>query len=119
MHLPSDVQVMEWMDNAKPPISIEDVLKKDGTPRSGKLVCTLDELNQLIRRAHQTAVKLTEEIRRGSIAASPVVDKSNIVRCQYCAFAGVCRRDAQSRTLDRRLPNATLSSLLEDSSASH
>ena len=114
----SDVQVMEWMDSAKPPISIEDVLKKDGTPRSGKLVCTLDELNQLIRRAHQTAVKLTEEIRRGSIAASPVVDKSNIVRCQYCAFAGVCRRDAQSRTLDRRLPNATLSSLLEDSSAS-
>ena len=41
----SDVQVVEWMDSAKPPISIEDVFKKDGTPRAGKLACTLEELD--------------------------------------------------------------------------
>lgn len=109
----SDAQVLEWMDSEKPPIGIEDVLKKDGTPRSGKLACTLEELNLLIKRAHQTAVKLTEEIRRGSIAASPVVDKSNIIRCQHCAFAGVCRRDARTHTLDRRLPDVKLQDLLE------
>ena len=98
----SDVQVMEWMDSAKPPVSIEDVLKKDGTPRAGKLVCSLEELNALIGRAHQTAVRLTEEIRRGNIAPSPIVDKSNIARCRLCAFAGVCRRDSLTKPLDRR-----------------
>ena len=51
----SDVQVIEWMDAAKPPVSIEDVLKKDGTPRSGKLACTLEELNTLIQRAPKRA----------------------------------------------------------------
>lgn len=110
----SDVQVIEWMDAAKPPVSIEDVLKKDGTPRSGKLACTLEELNTLIQRAHQTAVKLTEEIRRGNIAPSPVVDKSNVARCSLCAFAGVCRRDSRQKSLDRPLPDVHLSDLLAD-----
>ena len=110
----SDVQVMEWMDSAKPPVSIEDVLKKDGTPRAGKLVCSLEELNALIGRAHQTAVRLTEEIRRGNIAPSPIVDKSNIARCRLCAFAGVCRRDSRTKPLDRRLPDVRLSDLLSD-----
>ena len=110
----SDVQVVEWMDSAKPPVSIEDVFKKDGTPRAGKLACTLEELDALIRRAHQTAVKLTEEIRRGGIQPSPVVDKSNVVRCQYCAFAGVCRRDSHQHTLDRPLPDVKLHDLTEE-----
>ena len=110
----SDVQVLEWMDGGKPPVSIEDVLKKDGTPRAGKLACTLEELYALIRRAHQTAIKLTEEIRRGNIQASPVVDRSNVAQCQFCAFAGVCRRDPQTRPLDRRLPDVKLRDLLAE-----
>ena len=109
-----DIQVLEWMDSAKPPISIEDVLKKDGTPRAGKLVCTLEELDTLIKRAHQTAIKLTEESRRGVISPSPIIDKSNIVRCQRCAFAGVCRRDSGVHPLDRRLPDVKLAQLLEE-----
>lgn len=110
----SDAQVLEWMDSEKPPVGIEDVLKKDGTPRSGKLACTLEELDALIKRAHQTAIRLTEEIRRGNIAVSPVVEKSNVTRCQRCAFAGVCRRDAQAKTLDRRLPDVKLADLLQN-----
>ena len=110
----SDAQVLEWMDSEKPPVGIEDVLKKDGTPRSGKLACTLEELDALIKRAHQTAIKLTEEIGRGNIAVSPVVEKSNVTRCQHCAFAGVCRRDAQAKTLDRRLPDVKLADLLQN-----
>lgn len=113
----SDIQVVEWMDSAKPPISIEDVFKKDGTPRSGKLACSLEELYALINRAHSTAVKLTEAIRRGGIQPSPVVEKGNIARCQYCAYAGVCRRDVQARTLDRPLPSVTLRALLDDTAA--
>ena len=58
----SDVQVIEWMDHSKPPISIEDVLKKDGAVRKGKLACTLDELKSLIDLAHRTAVRLSGEI---------------------------------------------------------
>lgn len=113
-----DAQVVEWMDSAKPPVSIEDVFKKDGTPRAGKMVCTLEELDALIRRAHQTAVRLTEEIRRGGIQASPVVDKSNIARCRFCAFAGVCRRDSRQRALDRPLPDVKLHDLTDHSGPS-
>ncbi|MBQ7455244.1 MAG: PD-(D/E)XK nuclease family protein, partial [Clostridia bacterium] len=104
----SDVEVARWMDSGDPPIGIEDVFKKDGTPKKGKLVCTLEELTRLIDSAHETAVRLTEEIRRGGIAASPVVDRSSAAHCQYCAFAGVCRRDPQNRSQDRPLPRMTL-----------
>ena len=51
----SDVQVAQWMDASQPPVSIENVFNKDGSPKKGKLVCTLDELYRLIERAHRTA----------------------------------------------------------------
>ncbi len=108
----NDVQVLEWMDRSVPPVSIEEVLKKDGTPRSSKLVCTLDEIRMLIKTAHNTAVHLTEEIRKGDIRVSPVAEKTNIVRCRYCSFAGVCRRDAQTVPVQRPLPNVKLADLL-------
>lgn len=111
----SDVQVIEWMDHGKPPVGIEDVLKKDGTVKKGKLACTLEELQSLIALAHRTAVKLTEEIRRGQIDASPVCDKSNITHCKYCKFAGVCRRDSSSGAKDRPLPDIKLEDLVQNS----
>lgn len=67
----SDVQVAQWMDASQPPVSIENVFNKDGSPKKGKLVCTMDELYRLIERAHRTAVRLTEEIRGGGINAAP------------------------------------------------
>ena len=109
----SDVQVIEWMDNGKPPVGIEDVLKKDGTVRKGKLACTLDEMHGLIQLAHDTAVKLTEEIRKGSIEAAPVCDKGNVAHCKYCNFAGVCRRDARSHANERPLPDVNFEDLVE------
>lgn len=111
----SDVQVLEWMDHGKPPIGIEDVLKKDGTVKKGKLACTLEELQSLISLAHRTAVRLTEEIRRGQIDASPVCDKSNIAHCKFCKFAGVCRRDAANTEKDRPLPDVKFEDLVYNS----
>lgn len=108
----SDVQVIEWMDNGKPPLGIEDVLKKDGTVKKGKLACSLDEMHGLIQLAHDTAVRLTEEIRRGGIEASPVCDKSNVPHCKFCDFAGVCRRDAHSRAHERPLPDMNFEDLV-------
>lgn len=108
----SDVQVIEWMDHMKPPVGIEDVLKKDGTVKKGKLACTLEELKSLIDLAHQIAVRLTEEIRSGHIDAAPVCDKSNIAHCKFCQFAGVCRRDALSHPLDRALPDVKFEDLV-------
>ena len=113
----SDVQVARWMDDNKPPINIEDVFKKDDTPKKGKLVCSLEELNRLISQAHAIAVRLTEEIRKGVISPAPVCDKSGIASCQQCAFAGVCRRDERMRTHDRMLPSVTLDDLIQNFSA--
>jgi len=109
----SDVQVIEWMDSSKPPVAIEDVLKKDGTVRKGKLACTLEEMHGLISLAHKTAIRLTEEMRKGSIEASPVCDKSNISQCKFCNFAGVCRRDARLNALSRALPDLHFEDLIE------
>lgn len=112
----SDVQVIEWMDRGHPPLSIENVLKKDGTPKKDKLVCTLEELYLLLEQAHGTAIRLTEEIRRGDIRVSPVVDKkSNVDTCKQCAFAGVCRRDSRSDVPLRPLPDITFGELIEKS----
>ena len=111
----SDVQVIEWMDHMKPPVSIEDVLKKDGTVRKGKLACSLEELRQLIDLAHNTAVRLTQDIRSGMIDAAPVCDKSNVTHCKFCKFAGVCRRDSLDHPLDRPLPDVKLEDLLQNS----
>jgi len=109
----SDVQVIEWMDNGKPPLGIEDVLKKDGTVKKGKLACSLEELHALIQLAHDTAVKLTQDLRSGSISASPVCDKSNIAHCKFCKFAGVCRRDAETSVLDRSIPDVKVEDLVQ------
>ena len=109
----SDVEVIEWMDHEKPPVSIEDVLKKDGTVKKGKLACTLEELKSLIDLAHNIAVHLTEDIRSGRIEAAPVCDKGNIAHCKYCKFAGVCRRDALSHPLDRPLPDVKFEDLVQ------
>ncbi len=109
----SDVQIIEWMDHQKPPVGIEDVLKKDGTVRKGKLACTLEELQSLISLAHDIAVHLTEDLRSGRIEASPVCDKSNIAHCKFCKFAGVCRRDSASRPLDRALPDVKFEDLVQ------
>ena len=111
----SDVQVIEWMDRSKPPVSIEDVLKKDGTVKKGKLACTLEELQSLIALAHRTAVRLTEEIRKGQIDASPVCDKSNVAHCKFCKFAGVCRREGANSPLDRPLPDIKFEDLVQNS----
>lgn len=108
----SDVQVIEWMDKSHPPVAIEDVLKKDGTVKKGKLACTLDEMHGLIQLAHDTAVRLTEEIRQGAIEASPVCDKSNVTHCKFCNFAGVCRRDARSHAHERPLPDVQFEDLV-------
>lgn len=110
----NDVQVIQWMDQSTPPVSIEDALKKDGTPKSGKLVCSLEEMELLIHLAHKTAVNLTEEIRKGDIRISPISEGTNIVRCKFCAFAGVCRRDSQNRPQSRQLPDTGLSDLLQN-----
>ena len=109
----SDVQVIEWMDASKPPISIENVLNKDNLPRKNKLVCTLEELYRLIERAHKTAVHLTEEIRSGNIGAAPVYERDEAISCKNCDFAGVCRRDSRNPQSDRMLEKVQLSDLVK------
>ena len=111
----SDVQVAQWMDASQPPVSIENVFNKDGSPKKGKLVCTLDELYRLIERAHRTAVRLTEEIRGGGINAAPVCERGEAISCQRCAFAGVCRRDPRNPAFDRALSDASLENLIKKS----
>lgn len=111
----SDVQVAQWMDASQPPVSIENVFNKDGSPKKGKLVCTLDELYRLIERAHRTAVRLTEEIRGGGINAAPVCERREAISCQRCAFAGVCRRDPRNPAFDRALSDASLENLIKKS----
>ena len=111
----SDVQVAQWMDASQPPVSIENVFNKDGSPKKGKLVCTLDELYRLIERAHRTAVRLTEEIRGGGINAAPVCERGEAISCQRCAFAGVCRRDPRNPAFDRVLSDASLENLIKKS----
>lgn len=113
----SDAEILQRMDCATPPVSMEEVLKKDGTPKQGKMACSMEEMHRLLRLAHGIAEKLTKELRSGAIPAAPVVGKGRDDACARCDFAGVCRRDARDGLRDRPLPDVDFASLLRRADA--
>jgi len=110
----ADKTILNEMDDEPSPVAIEKVLNKDDTVGKNKLACSLEELEQLIDKACKTAVKLTEELRRGTIDASPICTGNNYSTCSYCGFAGICRRDKTDKSTQRNLPKVKLEDLLAD-----
>lgn len=89
----SDARVLRLQDGAEPPYTLPQVLKKDGTVYKTAMACTQEQLGRLIAHAHGTAQRLCESLRAGDIRRVPVKSRK-FDACAYCAYAGICRRDA-------------------------
>lgn len=70
-------------------------------------------MDTLIGKACKTAAKLTEELRKGEIAAAPVRTDDTHCVCDYCAYDGICRRDKSDRSRERKLKKMSPEALLQ------
>jgi ATP-dependent helicase/nuclease subunit B len=88
-----DARILKLMDGYEPPLTMQNMLKKDGEAVKNKPLMTLAQLKNLIAHAHRKATEITALIRSGEISAHPVSVSSGKSECGYCEFTGVCRKD--------------------------
>lgn len=98
-----DAAILKRMDDGEPPLTLPKVLTADGGFDKRAPLATLEELHGLIRHAEEMARKWAEKMRSGEIAAAPLCDKRYKGPCEYCDYAGICRRGV-SRTLEHIQP---------------
>ena len=103
-----DAKIVHLMDDAQPPMTMPKLLKQDGEFLANKPVAELSDLRKLLMHARDTARELCESMRRGDIAAHPLTSASS--PCDYCDYAGICRRE-DSRP--RRVDTLTFDELIE------
>lgn len=94
----ADVQITRAMDHQEEGFSLGNPLKKDGTPKQNALALTLEQMNELLAHAKDTAQALAGAMRQGRIDIAPV-RTGTLNACEYCEYATICRWDP-------RLPGA-------------
>ena len=104
-----DAQVVHLMDKASPPMTMPKLLKQDGEFMQGKAVADLEDMRALLIHARQTARDLCEQMRKGLIAAQPLTEKE-ASPCDYCEYAGICRRE---NSRPRRVDTLSFDELLD------
>ncbi len=109
----SDPKVVRLMDFSEPPYSIVPLFGADGKPLKNKPLCSAEEIGLLLRHAVRAASGIARSIRGGLIPRSPVVDRYGRRPCDYCEYAGICRRDPLGGGAgERALPSMSLEALL-------
>ena len=88
-----DYDVFYLMDAGDPPLSLGKLFNKNESPAKGKMLASEEEMQWLMDFAVKKAEELAEQIKSGSISASPAVDKYGAGPCDYCDYAGICRKD--------------------------
>ena len=100
----NDVSVVSLMDGADN-LTLGELFTKEGEPRKGKALLSLEEFGQLERHTLDKASQLARGIRAGDAARSPLFDEADRGPCDYCKYGGICRLDALDAKADkRRLP---------------
>jgi len=94
-----DARILEKMDSAAPPLTLDVMLKKDGDFLKNKPLAALDDMARLIAHARETARRLCVAMRGGRIAPEPLAVKDRIP-CDACDFRAVCR--LETRRINRR-----------------
>ncbi|MBQ8137372.1 MAG: PD-(D/E)XK nuclease family protein [Clostridia bacterium] len=94
-----DARILERMDSATPPLTLDVMLKKDGDFLKNKPLAALDDMARLIAHARETARKLCVAMCGGRIAPEPLAVK-NRVPCDTCDIRAVCR--LETRKISRK-----------------
>lgn len=84
-----------------------------GTYMKNRPLCPPEGVDLLLAHAVRVATAIAARIHRGLIPPSPVLSRDGRRPCDYCDYAGICRRDPLLRAgEDRILPAMTLEELL-------
>ncbi len=87
-----DVRILELMDSASPPLTMESMVRKNGEFGENKPLASVEEMRLLIGHAMEAARQMCLQIRKGRIAPEPIrIGRSD--PCEKCDFAPVCRRE--------------------------
>ena len=97
-----DAQVIRLLDSGEPPVSMPSLIKADGGFRANQQLATLEEMHTLINHALTCAKKLAQSISQGEVDASPLKLKSELQACEYCAYASICRKNAEKGSIQER-----------------
>ena len=89
-----DAEVVRLMDSGDPPLSMPQMLKKDGDFYKEKQLATLEQMRALIDHTRRTAARLAQAISSGDVSASPIAFSGEDSRCAKCAYSAICRANA-------------------------
>ena len=104
-----DAKIIRLMDGGKPPVSMPQLLNKDGSIAKKSSTFLLNEMYELMRFAVQKAVSLCEDMRRGSVRPRQVVGTGRSA-CETCDYADICRRENRRQVAEEKM---TMQDLIE------
>ena len=87
-----DVHVLELMDSAVPPVTMDRMVTKDGTPNERKPLADLEEMRLLIGHARETARRICVSMQGGHIRPEPL-QAGRDSPCALCDYRGICRQE--------------------------
>ena len=89
-----DVKILEKMDSADPPLTMDSLVKKNGDFMENKPLASLEEMRLLIGHAMEKARQLCLKMQSGHIGAEPMtIEKEQRTPCDSCDFTDICRRE--------------------------
>lgn len=110
-----DAAILKKMDDGTPPLSLPKMLTASGEFDKRAMLADLDALSGLIRHAGKMAGEMARRMHQGEIAASPLCDKDGKGPCEYCDYAGICRKGgAKTPENARIMPDMKWDELLEN-----
>ncbi len=108
-----DVKILEKMDSADPPVTMDSLVKKNGDFAENKPLASLEEMRLLIGHAMEKARQLCLKIQDGHIGAEPMTIRGERrTPCDSCDFADICRRENRRPRSGKKMKFAELYDIL-------
>ena len=110
-----DQRVHSLMEDPARPLTLRTRYKQNGEPYAGDPLFSAEEIKAFGSFARSKAAFLADDMREGAVHRSPAMDRNGRGPCDYCEFAGICRRDAMDGMRDARVMTPlSLHNLAED-----
>ena len=83
--------VIDAMDSERKGLFVPFKFDKDGTPKPGPALASLETLGQLQQELDGLVVQMAERLYAGQVAAEPLAHgKRKETNCKYCDYRSVC-----------------------------
>ena len=88
----NDEVVLRGMDKEASGLFVPCTFGKDGRPRAGQKLATLEKLGKIEQHINALVVEMAEALYRGEIDAMPLKSGGKLP-CEYCDYRCVCRHE--------------------------